>query len=281
MIIECVVTASRYADFLKVTIPYTLRQVDHLVVVTSDSDYDDPTRDLCKFYCVKCVSTDAFHRHGAKFSKGVAINKGLEQLGRTDWILHLDADIVLPDHTRSQLNKLNDADCLDPACIYGIDRVNCPNWAAWEAYESRSKHQPQYQYNCLINFPGNFTTMGRYVHPDDNYVPIGFFQLWHTSAYRFSFDKRYPTRGNEAVHTDVQHAIQWDGKNRRLIPEIVGIHLDSCSAPIGANWRGRVTPEFGPQNPNPSNAGVKSYYSPQGGKPVDQNPNFGVSGYNA
>jgi hypothetical protein len=78
------------------------------------------------------------------------------------------------------------------------------------------------------------------------YVPIGFYQMWHGSTGR-----RYPIAKGNAEHTDVLHSIQWDEQKRHLIPEIIGVHLMSNPAPLGANWQGRTTPRFGPGAPRP------------------------------
>ena len=44
---------------------------------------------------------------------------------------------------------------------------------------------------------------------------------------------------------------------------MVSYHIDSCAAPIGANWCGRVTPEFSLDDaPIPTNQGIRSYYDP-------------------
>ena len=74
------------------------------------------------------------------------------------------------------------------------------------------------------------------------YVPIGFFQLFHGSAW-----KRYPiVQDGDAEHTDVLHGIRWDRPKRVLLPEIIAIHLESETASMGVNWKGRKTRRFGP-----------------------------------
>lgn len=269
---ECVITASKYCDFLRVTLPFTLNHVGKVVVVTSDKSYDDPIRDLCRFYGVDCLTTGLFHYKDAPFAKGKAINRGLDLLSKEGWILHMDADIVLPAQTTRVLNRLN----LDPMCIYGIDRVNCPNAPAFKRYLDAK--QPQYKYTCLVETPGEFPLMARWIHPTDGYCPIGYFQLWNTAAIKGPFHLRYPEDANNAIRNDVQHALQWDGTHRRLIPDLIAIHLDSCNAPIGANWEGRTTPTFDLNAEKaPVSSGVKSFYDPS--HPRFQKPNAIGSSY--
>lgn len=254
---EAVIVCTQYDDFLKVTLPFTLRQVKKVIVVTSDQPYDDGIRHHCRYMGVHCLSTDIMHRFNAPFAKGLAINRGLDLCSKSGWLVHMDADIVLPDQTSLVLSRLE----LDKKCLYGIDRVACPNALAFKDY--LNKNTPQYNNTCLVEPPRNFPLMARWIHPTDGWLPIGFFQMWHGSIARTPFDMRYPEDSNDAIRTDIQHALQWDGKNRRLIPDVIAIHLDSCSAPVGANWTGRTTPRFDMNATEaPSNAGVKSYYDP-------------------
>jgi hypothetical protein len=254
---EAVITASHYHDFLRVTLPYTMQQVKKIVVVTSDRDFDEPTRDVCREFGVKCISTGLFYFRGAKFAKGKAINKGLDQCHRRGWVLTMDADIILPPQTSAMLGKLE----LDTKAIYGIDRVLVPNAAAWKTFVDQ--RVPQYRWSSIVETPASFPFMARYVHETEGYCPIGFFAMRHGDASRSGRDFRYPEDGNEATHTDVQYALHWDRDKRHLIPEIIAYHIDSCAAPVGANWCGRVTPEFSlDAGPVPTNKGIKSYYDP-------------------
>jgi hypothetical protein len=254
---EAVITASRYHDFLRVTLPYTTQQVKKVVVVTSDESFDDPTREVCREFGVKCIRTGLFYHRGARFAKGKAINKGLDQCHRRGWVLTMDADIILPPHSSAHLARLD----LDKTALYGIDRVLVPNAAAWKAFVER--RVPQYRWSSVVETPPEFPFMARYVHETEGYCPIGFFALRHGGESRQNRDLRYPEDGNEAIHTDVQYALHWDRHKRHLIPEVIAYHLDSCAAPIGANWCGRVTPEFDLDSAKvPTNAGIKSYYDP-------------------
>jgi hypothetical protein len=79
----------------------------------------------------------------------------------------------------------------------------------------------------------------------EGYEPIGFFQMWNPKA---SGVYLYPELHGAADRTDVLFAKKWARKNRGLIPEIIGIHLDSENSTInemGKNWNGRKTNYFG------------------------------------
>lgn len=235
MKIEAVVVCVGYDDFLRVTLPYNLAHVDHLTVVTTPED--GATRRLCHQLGVRCLPTHAFSREGAGFNKARGINYGLSHQRCDDWLLHLDADVVLPPRTRHMLMNAE----LRRDTIYGIDRVNCPNYDEWAAFLASPEHQ--YEWSCLVKTPRRWALGARIAHGDyGGYCPLGFFQLWHSSA-----QARYPIiQQGDAEHTDVLHAIQWDRPRRHLLPEIIALHLESEEAPMGANWKGRRTKRFGP-----------------------------------
>ena len=120
MLLEAVIVCVDYADFLAITLPYTLPLVDSVVVVTTPAD--KLTQRLCAKYSVRCLETDVFYRdQGTKFNKARGINHGLNHCQRRDWLIHMDADVVLPMRTRHFLQNAE----LQKDCIYGSDRVNC------------------------------------------------------------------------------------------------------------------------------------------------------------
>lgn len=118
MKVEAVIISRDYSDFLEHTLPENVQQLDDIIVVTSPED--QKTQAVCNKYGVHFICTDVFNEFGHDFNKGKAINVGLDNLRGGDWILHLDADIVLcKDFQRmlygAQLERQN---------IYGADRIN-------------------------------------------------------------------------------------------------------------------------------------------------------------
>ncbi len=226
MRLEGVITCVNYADFLDHALARNLHHFDDLVVVTIHED--QATQSLCAFHGVKCVMTDIFHEDGDAFNKGRAINLGLEYLRRTDWVLHLDADILLPDRFRSMLGKSG----LQPGVLYGADRIMVTNkWQLKELERSRQYHHYMVECHGQIG--------ARIVHDDLGYCPIGYFQLWHGSQR-----KKYPTNSGNAAQSDLLFACQWPRTQRQLLPTVLVHHLESAAG-MGANWNGRTTPPFG------------------------------------
>ncbi len=233
MKIEAVIVCHNYSDFLEYTLPENIQHFDRTVVVTHPED--KATIALCRKYGVDCVQTQTMHEDGDAWNKGRCINLGLGHLRGLDWILHIDADIVLPHNFRNLLFRAK----LRPENLYGADRLNVYGCEHWEAH--RHKTIPHYSHGYFVEPPKEFPMGARIIHHEHGYTPIGFFQLWHKSQM-----KKYPINQGNAEHTDVLFACQWPRHQRVLLPEVICYHLESTDgpAPMGANWGGRKTPPF-------------------------------------
>lgn len=241
MKIEAVIVCVDYADFLAETLPRNLPHFDRVQVITSPRDKE--TQELCRKLSVPYLTTNLFFKDGDKFNKARGIDFALGYLRWNDWVVHLDADTYLPPMTRKWLEWRP----LDVESIYGIDRVNCVGYEAWRAY--LNEYHTGHDYMCRVKVPIGMPLLDRIAIRDyGGWMPIGYFQMWNASLGR-----RYPIAKGDAEHTDVLHAIQWDDAKRHLIPEIIGVHLQSAETPLGANWHGRTTPRFGPGPAQPYN----------------------------
>ncbi len=237
MRLEAVVVCVDYSDFLAATLPINVRFFDRLVVISTPDDYR--TEVVCDCVGVELIKTDVFNKEKGEFCKGKGINEGLSRLLMSDWVVHLDADIVLPGNTRRSLEKAE----LDPTCVYGIDRFSCRSYEDWCRYSAHPR--PVLQHDTMVHpwlFPvGTRICRGQY----GGYLPIGFLQLWNPKG---SDVFSYPENHTRADRTDVLFSLNWPRRKRILLPEIIGIHLESEQAPSGANWSGRTTKKFGPNS---------------------------------
>ena len=224
-----------YGDFLAATLPENLPLVDDLVVVTAPDD--DETQAVCRKHSVHYVVSEDYQR-GGPFNKARLIRRGFDQIGGRDWILHLDADIVLPRKFR----RLVELAHLDERCIYGADRQNVVGWEAWDRLKRSAGPWDNHAHENAHWFHPGFRPASRWVSALHGYVPIGFFQLFHgSSIVQGGYHVRcYPTHHGDAARTDVQFALQWDRRQRQLVPELIVLHLESEPSAIGANWRGRT-----------------------------------------
>jgi hypothetical protein len=232
--IEAVTVCVDYADFLACTLPSIRAAVDELVVVPSPDD--KRTRELCRQEEVRTVVTTAMHDHGRRFSLGAALDAGQRALPLREWALVIDADIVLPPKTHRTLDRLR----LDREKLYGIDRVHCRGWDN----AARFSAIPRAVFDVEVPFLRDFPVGARISLPDGGYVPCGYFQLWHAGATGY---RDYPIDpAGTAGGCDMLHSVRFPRQYRELIPEIVGIQLETAtlSDPVGVNWAGRQTAEF-------------------------------------
>jgi hypothetical protein len=238
--LEAVTVSVGYADYLAVVAQANRHLFDRWVIVTTPGDSE--TREVCRKFSLPTLLTEEFYRDGAKFNKGRGVALGMDQIDGTGWILHCDADIVFPPDLRNWLDRAH----LDESCCYGFDRVMCRSWKDWR--NLRDSGYLQHDYHCRCNFPAGYDVGTRWVSPIHSWVPIGFAQLFHGSAdtpHGFH-QKAYPHWSNSASRSDVQFSLQWDRRKRILLPEVIVLHLESEPSALGANWKGRTTPRFGP-----------------------------------
>lgn len=241
----CAVTVCLgYDDFLRETVRWNARHFDQWTIVTRPDD--KKTREICRQFKLHCLTTRDDTRDG-EFSKGRLVERGLQHLPAESWIVHMDADIVLPTSFRHDLHRAH----LEPEKIYGIDRIMVPGWEAWQQLQASNWLNGVHNgHPHAVVFPRGYPIGARWAG-SDGYVPIGFFQMWHRIAgeeeWRGARVKSYPLNHGKACRTDVQHALSWDRRDRAVIPEILAAHLESEAAPVGTNWRGRRTARFGPE----------------------------------
>lgn len=238
MKINVIQTCVDYGDFLAWTLPANKRHFNYLVVLTSP--HDKQTQLICAHNHVRCIPTTAWWDNGDSFNKARGISKGISLMADQGdaWLLHLDADIWLPPRTGEILAKLN----LDPTCIYGIDRMECKTFNDWINFHCAPSLQHEQEIFVKMDaFPVGVRIARLAV---DGYVPIGFFQLWHPGVSGIQY---YPEEHTTAARSDMLFAMQWPRSKRLLIPEIVGIHLESEKTEMGQNWQGRITKQFKPE----------------------------------
>lgn len=238
--LEAVTVCVGYGDFLEETAKHNRGLFDDWQVVTLETD--ERTREVCRKYSIKTLLSGDYQRQGEAFNKGRLIERGLQHLRSDSWRLHLDADIVLP----RDLHQILDATDMDTAKIYGCDRIMVTSAEAWAKLQ-RSQWITHH-HHCAVSPPPGFAVGTRWGHHEVGYVPIGFFQLWHSASdlWRGVRCRPYPTNHNDACRSDVQFALQWDRRHRELLAELFVVHLESEAAALGANWCGRRTKPFEP-----------------------------------
>ncbi len=152
-----------------------------------------------------------FFDDGAVFNKGKAINVGLREIKACDWVVHIDADILLP----RDMNFRDIIDNLDKHCLYGARR----------------------QVYCDANALSSGTSRV------DEWVHAGFFQLFHRSAeYLHSEYFGYPETYKSADWSDLIFRDKWPVEKLKML-ECTVSHLGE----VDSNWFGRAGSKWGDQ----------------------------------
>ena len=183
--LEIVTTCVGFDDILDVTLGHNHAHADSYIIVTSHDD--TKTHNVCRKHGATCVQTDLFSKNNRKFNKGAAVNAGFNYFQYHGWRLHLDSDIVLPDNFRRILFNHTH---LERDCLYGIDRINVIGKDKLVEIASGNQHSHRKIHGGEIDH--------RWVDEYDGYLPLGFFQLYHSSC-----QKSYPYSLGDASHDDL------------------------------------------------------------------------------
>jgi len=162
VIVEAVTVSVNYSYYLSKCIS-NKEKLDRWIVVTEKQD--TKCINLCKSNNIEYVLYDGFYINNAIFAKGRGVNFGLSLLDKTDWLLHMDSDVCLPEDFKPVLEK----------------KLNDKNSLYWgKRYFSNDKEM-------------RFITEDGWEHKW-----IGFFQLWHSS-----FKTEYPHESLTCSYDDV------------------------------------------------------------------------------
>ena len=179
--------------------------LDRWVIVTVDRD--EKTRQLCRdIPNVQVICSERIYENGAAFAKGKAINEGLAKLDKTDWLLHLDADVKLPYNFRRVINPPPHGVWIpDPSIGSAVKRTEQLDTEIF--YGSMRYREDGTQNQELIpetNEPFDFIGQK---------IMNGYFQLWHSSM-----EKTYPEDSNDARQDDMDHFARWPIEKREFLP---------------------------------------------------------------
>lgn len=187
--LDVVIVSVNYNDFLIVSLENNIDIFENITVVTSSSDF--LCQKICEKFGVKCIVTDVMYENNAVFNKGKAINEGIRSIPDPDYILLLDADIVV-------MNKI-DLDTLEDNFLYTSERYIVPNYDSYQ----------RYIYGDNEKFR---------VDPDNG---LGFFQL-----FNYSKGIKYSELFDNAAVSDIKFRDKF--KERRNIGKRV-LHLGTDS----------------------------------------------------
>ncbi len=231
--ITCVITCVNYSDFLKITLPENKKFIKNILILTTKND--KKTIQICKEQNVNYLATDIFYQKTPEtmwkkfinticcyrcvcksqyqfkclkntktvFQKSKATNAGIRASSNSDWILLLDADIIVSE----KLGKIN-TEILDKDTLYGVPRI---------------VYKTQYDW---INKKNAYFDFWKF---------MGFFQLFNIRSKNFNKNYYgYNEEYNYANEGDYYFAKKW---TKQKLLDFYVIHLGET----GENWQGRVT----------------------------------------
>ncbi len=202
-----IVVSVDFADLLRITLPRSFWHFDKVLVVSTERDTETAAVvDSYKYADVSLFCTDAFYRNGAHFNKGLALEEGLDVLGREGCMVIFDADIVMPCDW-----QLGD---FDPGCLYSPRRRLCVNPSDWGGTKDWSNYRRYH---------------------DREYA--GYFQLFHADDPVLKERPWYGVDWKTAAGCDSDFQARWP-EEKRIRPDFEVLHL----GPPAENWCGRVTP---------------------------------------
>lgn len=227
---KAIIVCVDYWDYLSLTLPLNKHHFSEILVVTSFNDIN--TQEVCKECNVQFHCTDSFYKFGAHFNKWLALEEGLDVLGRNGWLCILDADIVWPEAItmpRLEIGKL-----------YAPKRRMSPNLIP----ESHWKN------HALWHLP-EFSGYTQIFNADD---PVLGTAPWHELNWL------------HAGGADTAFQAKWKPDNRIRTPWEC-LHI----GPHGANWCGRTTPINGhpPENAESRRAALRNFMRLRKSNPKD------------
>lgn len=248
MKLDGIVCCTNYDDYLSFTLKENIKHFDSFVVVTDEEDI--ATQSIIREEGAICVIRSSKEPFDANGTKGAAINEGLSRLKEPQWLIHMDADIILPDTFRQNL----EASELSIDKLYWVERK-----------------QPEIEQQ-LVDYFSNKETISSWAgtkpagSPDRWSGPYGYFQLFHAKAKALEpFPTIYPDEGTSqewlllaekgvdfswsenkkvvANCTDGVFNQRWD-KNlkQKLDNRFTVLHLPH--GPSRVNWSGRKSARF-------------------------------------
>jgi len=217
-----------YADLLRRALPTWQSWSEHIAVITTSVDAE--TRTLCNVHGVTCAINNNFYHDGCVFDKGFVLAEELQWwrdnlpwFGKPGhWILHLDADLLLPHRCTIEPQLAH----LDREKLYGCKRWLCDTWEQYQAFQDGRRD------GIFLQDPIKRTR-----------EVWGYFQLGESKRWAQVCPEMYLTN-RDASKCDVYTARRWGYANQALIHGLEAVHLGKTFT----NHKGRVTPAFGPTN---------------------------------
>lgn len=210
---KAIMVSVDYSDLLAISLKYNRHHFEEVMVVTSFTDVE--TVKVCQANNARAFMTNAFYENGAVFNKFLALEQGLDFLGRDGWICVMDSDVLWPrDIKMDELSLLPQHHFIN-GCLYTPRR---------RMFEDVT--QPIPQENEWGNYP---------LHPQSREF-AGYTQIFHASDLVLGPAPWHDTRWKHCGGADSEFQNKWKDENKIRPPWEI-LHL----GPAGTNWCGRAS----------------------------------------
>lgn len=245
--LEAVTVCIGFSDYLINIIASFPFHFDRFVVVTHESD--ERTIKVCRIFGFEFVLTTRVYDSGpGTFNKGKAINDGLAVLDRSEWCMHVDADMWLNQRFRRQLDKLITSGKVTPDKLWGCPRYVCPTYKEYLLYLFNQEEMEEDMAR------GTFRPGWRHQHHRrrGNNGSKGYLQLWHWSNPALAEKPWYPEDYDYCGKSDKMFYKKFEpnvGCLEGICP--VELNADYKDTPDerfkahGPDWHGRTSKPFG------------------------------------
>lgn len=257
MNIKTISIAVNYLDLLSYTWSLNKSEIENYTIITDLND--QATSNFCKQNSINLFTTNAFYRNNAKFNKAESLNEYFSQLdlNSTEWILLLDADIVV-NGVLSNFQKHYNEQTLDTIIISNDITVGT-GIPVHVGPKQNLKIKPKIIYDnlttrktihgpndvtaeeCLFSCPREiYNSKFDYdnkVHEFEKCYFYGYFHLFHINAIKHKILNKEPvfmSHSTAAVYDMVFSREYWAFPQKKTMNLPVH-HL----GPIGSNWEGR------------------------------------------
>ena len=210
--LNAVTVCVEYDDILSITAPRNRPYFNRHLIVTDQATAPRLTK-LAEEQRLDVLVTTAFYEGGADFNKWLALEQGIDAVGRAGWLCILDADILLPNDMFF-LPRI-----MRPGFIYTPRRRMMPEIPA-------SEHEVPHEADWGA-FP---------VHPN-SVEWAGYCQIFHADDPALGPAPWHQVDWRHAGGADSFFQAKWRHE-LKVRPPFYCLHL----GPSGENWCGRVTP---------------------------------------
>lgn len=261
MRIKTISIAVNYLDLLSYTWDRNKTELEDYTIITDSKDIN--THKFCNHNGINLFVTDSFYRNKNKFSKSNALNEFFTSLNpqALDWILLLDADIVL-NNTITTIKKHYQNQTLDsiiipndisvgngiPLYVGGRNKKNLSKLIYNDNYNKTNIHGPndmditECLFSCSREIYENKLEYESKKYKLEKCFFYGYFHLFHMRSIIDAVKDNKNIFGNysTAAEYDMDFARKYWAFPQKKTLNLSVHHL----GPIGANWTGRKTEKW-------------------------------------